>query len=65
MLNYFNSFYILGSGLDRLDWNLVEKIIDHVFKKENINITIYKFEKINSFTSNNGTNVDNIDNNDN
>jgi len=36
---------MIGSGLDRLDWNLVEKIIDHVFKKENLNITIYKFEK--------------------
>jgi len=36
---------MIGSGLDRLDWNIVEKIIDFVFKKENINITIYKYEK--------------------
>jgi len=36
---------MIGSGLDRLDWSIVEKIIDFVFKRENINITIYKYEK--------------------
>lgn len=36
---------MIGTGLDRLEWKIVSAIIDFVFKKENINITIYKFEK--------------------
>jgi hypothetical protein len=35
---------MIGSGLDKLEWNLVSRIIDDVFNKTNINITIYKFE---------------------
>lgn len=35
---------MIGSGLDKLEWDLVSRIIDDVFAKTNINITIYKFE---------------------
>ena len=35
---------MIGSGLDKLEWNLVSRIIDDVFNKTNINITVYKFE---------------------
>lgn len=35
---------MIGSGLDKLEWNLVSRIIDDVFNETNINITVYKFE---------------------
>ena len=35
---------MIGSGLDRLDWSLVARILDDVFAKSNIKITVYKYE---------------------
>ena len=31
----------IGCGLDRLDWNVVKKMIKDIFKNDDIKITIY------------------------
>lgn len=31
----------IGCGLDRLDWNQVSKLIQHIFADDDIEITIY------------------------
>lgn len=38
---------MIGCGLDQLDWSIVSRIIDQVFSKSNIKITIFKFDKNN------------------
>jgi O-acetyl-ADP-ribose deacetylase (regulator of RNase III) len=38
---------MIGAGLDKLEWGLVSRIIDDVFNKSNIGITVYKFENPN------------------
>lgn len=38
---------MIATGLDKLDWELVSRIIDDVFSKSNITLTIYKFESNN------------------
>jgi hypothetical protein len=36
---------MIGCGLDRLNWNLVQRIIDDVFENQKeLEITIFKFE---------------------
>ena len=37
---------MIGSGLDKLDWQLVARIVDDVFANTNIKLTVYKFEKV-------------------
>jgi len=32
----------IGAGLDKLDWNIVSRIIDDIFETSDIKITIYK-----------------------
>ena len=38
---------MIATGLDKLDWELVSRIIDEVFSKSNVDLTIYKFENTN------------------
>jgi O-acetyl-ADP-ribose deacetylase (regulator of RNase III) len=36
---------LIGAGLDRLEWDLVARIINDIFGKSQIKITIYKFDQ--------------------
>ena len=42
---------LIGSGLDKLEWDLVARIVDDVFSKTNIKITIYKFDPVRKSTA--------------
>jgi hypothetical protein len=43
---------MIATGLDKLDWDLVSRIIDDVFSKSNITLSIYKFESNNTGNNN-------------
>ena len=43
---------MIATGLDKLDWDLVSRIIDDVFSKSNITLSIYKFESNNTVNNN-------------
>lgn len=43
---------MIGSGLDKLEWDLVSRIVDDLFSKSSIDLTIYKFEPERNFNQN-------------
>lgn len=43
---------MIGSGLDRLEWNLVSRIIDNIFSKSEISLSIYKYNGNNDSNQN-------------
>ena len=47
---------MIGCGLDRLEWNVVSRIIDDVFGKSGLKITVSRYEKIDNKESNTSRN---------
>ncbi|RNA12503.1 O-acetyl-ADP-ribose deacetylase 1 [Brachionus plicatilis] len=43
---------MIGSGLDQLEWDIVSRIIDNVFYKSEISISIYKYDFKNELNKN-------------